>query len=276
MSKKTRETMLLEELENLSYQLKNFEKYFKSYDKCINDKFEFYDDKFNSFAIELTNFKEIFDKTREYLLLELESTLDNYNQIQLQNKDGYRELFVLLKKNNDDNFSLAYEEIGRLKHIISEKDELIEILENRENESNTQINLLKENLSKLVEEKDGEISSLSGKNAELSRSLVEKDDQINLLNENLNEIINSHEIELNKLVEEKDGEISSLSGKNAELSESLAEKNNQNKLLLEELDIIKLNINQKDNHINSLKEEIKILNSTIKEKDQTLDFIGGH
>ena len=34
---------------------------------------------------------------------------------------------MTLKYFND----LAYEEIGRLKHIISEKDELIEILENR-------------------------------------------------------------------------------------------------------------------------------------------------
>ncbi len=127
MYKKTSDN-ILGEFENFTNEFNIFKNYHENFELDINDKCELCDNKINLLTYDLVNFKEIFDKTKDYLLLELESNLDKHELIQLQSQNGYLDLIVFFKNSNNENILLLGEEIGRLKQIFTEKDELIKIL----------------------------------------------------------------------------------------------------------------------------------------------------
>ncbi|WP_295593156.1 hypothetical protein, partial [uncultured Methanobrevibacter sp.] len=157
-----------EEIENFPKDL-NFEKNTKNQDFDIDNKLNIYDNQINYLNQEIIDFKEIISKTKEYLLLELESNLDKHKQIQLKNENKYEELIILLKNDNNDKFSSLNEEIGKLKQIIIGKNELIEILKNEKNESYDEISLLNEKINTIIKSKDAEINKLNEeKNIEIN------------------------------------------------------------------------------------------------------------
>lgn len=91
---------LLEEIENFTNVLKNFEEYFSNPDSTINQKLKEHNDKIYSLDNELNNSKEITSKNYEYLLLSLESYEDKLKQIQNKNNEKYFELISILKNEN--------------------------------------------------------------------------------------------------------------------------------------------------------------------------------
>ena len=295
MSKKNND-FNLDEIEHSSDELKNPKDNFNNLDLTI-------DDKLGLLNQELNTFKEIIDKTREYLLLELDSSLDKHKQIQIENENKYEELVVFLKNEDSNKILSLSEEIGRFKQIIDEKEKLIEILKNKEiehenqlNESNNQIlefESQSSEINKIIAERDNQISDLTGRVDELNGGIAERDNQISDLtgqvedlDEKITNIIASNDLERDKLNKEKDNEISkiikkyedSLKSINKDLDEfkeSSSSQENQNKRLTDENNIFKMTIAEKDDQIKSLKEEIKILNSIINEKDETLNSLGG-
>lgn len=248
MSKRNDNNNISEKIED-NNQMKNSE----NNELEIFNKVNWCETEINSLTLEIDNFKEVIEKTKEYFLLELETSTDKYKQIRLQNENIYSELISFLKNENTNEISLLSEEIGKYKYKITEKDEYIE--------------------------------NLTDKNDNLNNILAEQDNQINLLNNKISEITSSSELELNKIVNEKNDEINKITEENKnkmknlndeidELKAKLNEQEDQNKILIDENNIFKLSIEEKEEQIKSLKEEIKILNSIIEEKDETLESFG--
>ena len=228
MSKKSNDiNNLLNKIDNFTNELKKFEIFYKNQDFEYNNKLNIYENKIDDINHELNNFKEIFEKTKEYLLLEIESSLDKHKQIQFNDENRYNELIILLKNNNDKNISSLSEEIGNLKQIITGKDELIKSFKIKDDEYNNQIRLMNDEINeitalnetdeitalneteikKITEEKDNQIYNLTNKNNKLNMCLAEKDNQIQLMNEKINEITALNETEIKKITEEKDNQI---------------------------------------------------------------------
>lgn len=237
MSKRSENTNMSEKIEDNNYQ-KNFKKYYKNYHhnelKTYN-KINWCESEINSLNLEINNFKEIMEKTKEYFLLELESSTDKHQQIKLQNENIYSNLINFLKNDNNNIISSLSEEIGKYKYEISEKNKHIENLNNL---------------------------------------LANRDNQINILNDKISEITSSNELKLNKITEDNKNKIKELTDELNEIKTNLNKKENQNKILTDENNIFKLNLEEKDEQIKSLKEEIKILNSTIEEKNKTIESFG--
>ena len=66
----------------------------------MSNKINQYENKINLLNLEINNFKEVLGKTKEYLLLELETNSDKYNQIKFQNENIYSDLISFLKNEN--------------------------------------------------------------------------------------------------------------------------------------------------------------------------------
>lgn len=238
MSKKSENTNRSEKIEYNNYQIKNFKKYYKNYHHNeieTYNKINWCESEIDSLNIEINNFREIIKKTKEYFLLELESSTDKHQQIKLQNENIYSNLINFLKKDNTNKISSLSEEIGKYKYEISEKNKHVENLNNL---------------------------------------LANRNNQINILNEKISEITSLNELKLNKIIEENKNKIKELTEELNEIKTNLNKKEKQNKILTDENNIFKLNLEEKDEQIKSLKEEIKILNSTIEEKDKTLKSFG--
>ena len=101
---------LSEGIEDVTNELNNNEEPFENQLSKVNYEINKYGDEISSLSNEFNNFKEIIEKTKEYLLLELESNLDKCNQIQLRNEDKYDELLVFLKNDTNNKVSLISEE----------------------------------------------------------------------------------------------------------------------------------------------------------------------
>ena len=93
---------LVDRIEKFNGELRNFEDNFKNHNSQFNNELKMQDSKINSFKKEINDLNEIINKTREYLLLELESNLDVQKQAQIKNNDKYDELIILMKDNNEN------------------------------------------------------------------------------------------------------------------------------------------------------------------------------
>ena len=176
MSKENNELdYLLKTLDNFTQELKNFEIFFKNREIKVKNELSEYKQEIENRNHELDNFKEILDKTKEYLLLELESNLDKQKQIQIKNEEKYNELIIYLKNENDNEIILLSEEVGRLKQLLTEKNEINKNLKQNEehfknkiqtlNNKIVELNDLREaEVKKTVEEKDMEIFDLTNSN----------------------------------------------------------------------------------------------------------------
>ena len=256
--------------ENYTNELNKLEDSLKNQFIEVCDKLNGHDSEINLLKGEFDRFKEIVEKTKEYLLLELESNLDKSKQIQSESENKYDELLIYLKNENTANLLSLSEENGKYKQIIEENEELIKISENKEFELNNRMHDLNEKISKLnecIEDKDVKIAGLSDEVGGLKECIVEKDDLISSLNGRIEEVVG--------LGKDKDNQISVLSDELNDLKNCIIEKDNKNKILADENNLIKKTIVEKDNQIDSFKEEIIILKSVIEEKDETINSLMG-
>ena len=159
---------LSNEINNHSEELKKTEDSFENKVLKIHQELEKYDVKINSMMKNLSIFKENSDKTKEYLLLELESNLDKLNQIQKKYENKSFELISFLKEDNSNQISILSEKIGMLKQQITEKNNKINNLTHNIN-----------NLNQLIEKKNEELVYLNQKFIDLSN---DKDGEIEVLN----------------------------------------------------------------------------------------------
>ena len=241
---------LVEEKENSTNELKKLENSLKNQFSEVSDKLNGHDSEINLLKVELNKFKEIFEKTKEYLLLEFESNLDKSKQIQIESENKYNDLLIYLKNENTAN-SLSLTENTKYKQIIEENEELIKTLENKELELNNILHDLNEKISKLskcIEHKDVKITDLSDEVGSLKEHIVEKDELISSLNGRIEEIVG--------LDKNKDNQISILSEELNDLKNYITERDNENKILVDENNLIKKTINEKNNQLDSFKEEI--------------------
>lgn len=99
MSKETNNIdILLEKIEEIAKQMKNLEEYHKNEYSKVFDKLKYNENEINATNIEINNLKDIIEKNKEYLLLELETSTDKNKQIQIENEQNYSDLIVFLKK----------------------------------------------------------------------------------------------------------------------------------------------------------------------------------
>ena len=116
---------LVEEKENSTNELKKLEESLKNQFSEVSDNLNEHDSEINLLKVELNKFKEIATKTNEYLLLELESNLDKFKEMQIESEDKYNELLINLKNENTAN----------LLSLSEENEELLKISENKELDS---------------------------------------------------------------------------------------------------------------------------------------------
>lgn len=97
----------------------------------LNEKLEKNSKEINSFKKELNSIKQINKKTKELLLLELESNLDKQKQIQINQDikvDSFKEIINLLKEENNNyinELSSLNEKVGKFKQSIDDKNKKI-------------------------------------------------------------------------------------------------------------------------------------------------------
>ena len=106
MSKKSKNLNMSEKIKD--NKMENFKKKYKNYrnnELEMSNKINQYENKINLLNLEINNFKEVFGKTKEYLLLELETNSDKYNQIKFQNENIYSDLISFLKNENTNEIS---------------------------------------------------------------------------------------------------------------------------------------------------------------------------
>ena len=242
----------LDEIENFLNEIKKFENNFKRFDSSIDNKLEGFDDKINSLNDELTIVKEESDKTKQYLLLELESSLDKYHQSENKLENKYNELIMLLKDDSNNKISSLSEELGKYKQALEVKDKSINRYKNNQKE-------LKDGIS----QNKKKIIDLTNKNNELEEVI-----------KNNNELIECYI----RLVKEKESEIDILSSKNEELSAEIKENNSA---LIDELNgkLIKLQDQVKSFDVKSEEfegilakrvSEIQNLNKLVSEKEEDI------
>ena len=115
-------------LESHENKLDNLENVIKKDKLMINDLNSF-SDEINLLKNELKNIKEINNKTKEYLLLEIESSVDKQNQF---NQSNYFGDFVDFLKNDYstkfDEILLLNKKLGELENSINYKDNRIDSL----------------------------------------------------------------------------------------------------------------------------------------------------
>ncbi|WP_346661435.1 hypothetical protein, partial [uncultured Methanobrevibacter sp.] len=150
---------LLDELEGFKNQLLKLEndtnKQNNSIDKQLND----YENKISLLSLELNKIKEINHKTKELLLIELESNLDiqNKNFLEQNEKlDKYGDLIQFYKENNEDK----QEDIVNLSNKVGE-------------------------LKQIIKYNDDSISGLNDEIVSLRDSIASKDDSISGLNDEI-------------------------------------------------------------------------------------------
>lgn len=241
---------IINEIEKYKEELSNM----LELSRIQENKLDEYNTELNSLKKELNSIKEINNKTKDFLLLELESNLDQQKQIQIKQDskaDSFKEIINLLKEensNNIDSLSSLNIEIGKLEQSIDDKDKLINTLELKNRELNECVSVKDKKLSQLGEEiiltkKDfkEEISKLNEDIVSFKKSSHENEEKLN----NTISQKNNNLDQLNK-------ELEILNDKNSFLQRSMDEKNKNIDLLKEEIAVLKSIIHEKDKTINSL------------------------
>ena len=179
MSKETDNiNILLEKIEDIAKQMKNFEDYYKNEYSKVFDKLKYNENEINATNSEINNLKDIIEKNKEYLLLELETSTDKNKQFKIENEQNYSDLIVFLKNDETNKILSLGEDIGRYKHELSKNKEYIK--------------------------------NITNKNDDLSDILVERENQITSLTEEITNITTTKDTEINKITEEKNNEINNL------------------------------------------------------------------
>lgn len=127
----------LKKIEILEEKIEIIEENFKKNELLINEKTLKQQQNINSIKQDLYDVKKNNKKTKEHLLLELESSLDKHNQIQIRNDSYFKEFiksFEEERANKTNEMNNLSENMGRLKQIIDEKDNLINNLKINQNE----------------------------------------------------------------------------------------------------------------------------------------------
>ncbi len=210
--------------------------------KTQNDKLDEYEEEFTLLKKEMNKIKEINSKTKDYLLLELESNLDKQKQIQIEQKIKY-DLF-------DDSFKILNEENDKFKQILELKNNDIKSLEHEIND-----------FKRIIYSKEEKINSLNEEISELRDLITLKDKDIDLLKKELNKSRMECD-DLNNMIKNKEN-----------ANNGLVNKNNLLNIKIQALKYFvsdfEAKINDYDNIISSLKgnldnkEEISELNDNI-------------
>lgn len=235
----------LKKIEMLEEKIANIEENFKKKELIINEKTIKQQQNINSIKQELYDVKKKNTKTKEHLLLELESSLDEHNRIQIRNDNYFKEVINFFEQDRitkSDEINKFTENIGKLKQIIFEKDNLINDLKIKQNELELTI---KDHKAKLEDTTNKEeiqqakqtINEQNTKNKKLEETITNN----NLEFENLNHEINKLQLKIEPL-------------------------NKKIKLLEDSL-------NEKNRSVNSLNEEIKTLKLIIKEQEITINSL---
>ena len=88
----------LKKIEMLEEKIADIEEEFKKKETLITEKTLEQQKNINSIKQDLYGVKKNNNKTKEHLLLELESSLDKHNRIQIRNDNYFKELINFLKK----------------------------------------------------------------------------------------------------------------------------------------------------------------------------------
>ena len=268
-----------DEMMEYKKELMNLLEVYKRKDNELNN----YLKEFQSFKNELNQIKEINNKTKDFLLLELESNLDKQKQAQIKQEscvNSFKEIINLLKEENHHNIeelSNLNVKIGYLKQCLNDKNNIINSLnsdnsklkkdivdfENQNKLFNSELEDLKvSNEDKLVEISSlkDEIGGLKVSNEDKLVEISSLKDEISSLKNNL--VINDKTID--KLKDETDSLQDLINNLNQELSIKNRDigkmdvlREDVNKFSQENLNLCSL-INEKDNLINSLTDDFKV------------------
>ena len=173
----------LKKIEILEEKIEIIEENFKKNELLINEKTLKQQQNINSIKQDLYDVKKNNKKTKEHLLLELESSLDKHNQIQIRNDSYFKEFiksFEEERANKTNEMNNLSENMGRLKQIIDEKDNLINNLKINQNELESTIkdyetkletsNINAETLNKLKSQIDELNNNITTKEKEIQQA----------------------------------------------------------------------------------------------------------
>ena len=168
--------------------LLDLEKSFENRQVILKNQLNNQNSKINSIEHDLNFLNEVSEKTKEYLLLKLESNLDNQKLIQknieekmdllfkeanLINNEAYLENILLIFNNLMTNF----------KDILNEKDNVIsgynKIIESKDNK----INVLNKKINDIEEKYDADTEQLNKRISLLISESNELNNAINMLND---------------------------------------------------------------------------------------------
>ena len=197
----------INEIKNeLIYLLDEFKQKNNDLDTCLRE--------FNLIKEEFNSLKEITIKTKDFLLLEVESSFDKQKMIKSKQDskiDSFREIVDLLKNENNvklNEISFLNNKLDKFNQIIIDKNNLINSFKLNINELNAEISSLKDSL----EGRDVSINELNAEISSLKDSLEGRDVSINELNKKINFLKNL-----------------------------ISKKNNNIELLKDEINILKIN-----------------------------------
>ena len=145
--------LLLEKIEEITEQMKKLENYYNNEYSKVFDKLNYFENEIKSMNNEINNIKDNIEKNKEYLLLELETSIDKNKQIMIENEQTYSDLITFLKNDETNKILSLSEDIGKYKHELSKNNEYIE--------------------------------NITNKNDKLNNVLVERENQINSQNEKI-------------------------------------------------------------------------------------------
>ena len=182
------------EIESYKHELINLLNILKEKNEDLNNCIG----EFNSIKKEINSVKEINNKTKDFLLLELESNLDKQKELQYNYKSdigSFKEIIELLKEeknNNLEEISTLNVEIGKCKQLLDDKNNLIESLRTENDklrydlsENKDNFNLLENELNNVKESHEQNLInniSLNEKINVLNESISSKDESISSLN----------------------------------------------------------------------------------------------
>lgn len=256
--------------ENLVDELKNFEKILKNNYLIFNKKLENYENIINTLSLELNNYKEINDETKELLLLELDSNLDKQIQTQTQtqliNNHNYEKINTIIKnKTNNEIYSLN-NELKNTKEILNDKNILIHSYENKEKNFLTQIKLLNQKIKE-------QNNFINEKRREYEHQITIRNSKINYLKNELSEhelLFVQREYELKNQIDNKSNELKT---KNFEIMlrqnelKSKEKELNEHKKIIKSLEMkyntLSSKFEENEYYIDNLKKEILINNLEI-------------
>ena len=167
----------------------------------------------------------------------------------------------------DDEINTKNSEINKLHGIISEFDNNIFNLNKKLSEKDNQINLLNKDNDNVISELKQDFEL---KTEECKDKLLSFEEDIKCKNmeiSNLTKIIDENELHTSNLISEKNNLNEKLSKQETDLDNLL--KNNG--LLNSKIDFLEKESLENKSIINALHEQIEVLNSIISEKDKTID-----